>query len=155
MQAKDHQPIYEDSLHIRLRYKYSLPVFVKHFFSKRLHLSITAERYHSSLCPNEQCDYMKLLGSEEESSYAMPRWGIGWDVFCWNGQRRFSRHWSVPQIRNELKDSYDIQLSDDAIEDHIALYQIMVAARHQDHQELAGVYHDNQKSRFGDRRAAA
>ena len=96
-------------------------------------------------CPNKECDYMKLLGSEEESSYAMPRWGIGWDVFCWIGQRRFSRHWSVPQIRNELKDSYDIQISDDAIEDHIASYQIMVAARHQDHQELAGVYHDTQK----------
>jgi hypothetical protein len=83
---------------------------------------------------------MKLLGSEEESGYAMPRWGIGWDVFCWIGQRRFSRHWSVPQIRNELKDSYDIRISDDAIEDHIASYQIMVAARHQDRQELADVY---------------
>jgi hypothetical protein len=93
-------------------------------------------------CPNEQCEHMKLLGSEEEPGYAMPRWGIGWDVFCWIGQRRFSRHWSVPQIRNELKDSYDIQVSDDAIEDHIASYQIMVAARHQDRQELADVYRD-------------
>lgn len=96
-------------------------------------------------CPNEQCDHMKLFGSEKEGSYALPRWGIGWDVFCWIGQRRFSRHWSVPQIRNELNDSYDIQLSDDAIEDHIASYQIMVAARHQDRQELANVYRDTKE----------
>jgi hypothetical protein len=71
---------------------------------------------------------------------AMPRWGIGWDVFCWIGQRRFSRHWSVPQIRSELNDSYDIQLSDDAIEDHIAAYQNMVAARHLDSQLLTELY---------------
>ena len=96
-------------------------------------------------CSNAQCDHMKLLGSEDESAYAMPRWGIGWDVFCWIGQRRFSRHWSVPQICNELNDSYDIQVSEDAIEDHIASYQIMVAARHQDRQELADIYRDTQE----------
>ena len=93
-------------------------------------------------CCDERCEHMKLYGSEQESGYAMPRWGIGWDVFCWIGQRRFSRHWSVPQIRNELRDSYDLKLSDDAIEDHIASYQNMVAARHQDPQELAALYHD-------------
>jgi hypothetical protein len=93
-------------------------------------------------CPNEQCDNRKLFGSEEESGYAMSRWGIGWDVFCWIGQRRFSRHWSVPQIRHELDDRYDIKLSDDAIEDHMASYQNMVAARHQDLQELDDVYRD-------------
>jgi hypothetical protein len=93
-------------------------------------------------CPNELCDQMKLYGPEEESGYALPRWAIGWDVFCWIGQRRFSRHWSVPQIRNELNDSYDLKLSDDAIEDHIATYQNMVAARHQDQLELADVYRD-------------
>ena len=91
-------------------------------------------------CPHERCEHMTLFGSEAESGYAMPRWGIGWDVFCWIGQRRFSRHWSVPQIRNELVDSYDLKVSDDAIEDHIASYQNMVAARHQDPQELADVY---------------
>jgi len=96
-------------------------------------------------CPHEACAYRKLLGSEEESAFAMPRWGIGWDVFCWIGQRRFSRHWSVSQIRNELKDSYDIRLSDDAIEDHIASYQCMVAARHQDPEELAHVYRDTKE----------
>ena len=70
-------------------------------------------------CRNEQCADAKTFALEQESEYAMSRWGIGWDVFCWIGQRQFSRHWSVPQIRLELADSYDIQLSDDAIEDHI------------------------------------
>ncbi len=93
-------------------------------------------------CRNGQCDNTKTFAPERESEYAMPRWGIGWDVFCWIGQRRFSRHWSVPQIRHELADSYDIPLSDDAIEDHIASYQNMVAARHQDLREMEDVYRD-------------
>ena len=56
------------------------------------------------------------------------------------GQRRFARHWSVCQIRHELADSYDIPLSDDAIEDHLASYQNMVAARHQDLGEMKRAY---------------
>ena len=92
-------------------------------------------------CRNEHCDNTKTFAPEQEAEYAMPRWGIGWDVFCWIGQRRFSRHWSVPQIRHELADSYDILLSDDAIEDHIASYQNMVAARHQDLREMKDAYH--------------
>lgn len=96
-------------------------------------------------CSVERCEHMKLYGAEQESGLAMPRWGIGWDVFCWIGQRRFSRHWSVPQIRNELRDTYDLQLSDDAIEDHLASYQNMVAARHQDPQELAALYRDTKE----------
>ena len=83
-------------------------------------------------CGNAECDSTRTFGSEQEAEYALPRWGIGWDVFCWMGQRRFARHWSVCQIRHELADSYDIPLSDDAIEDHLASYQNMVAARHQD-----------------------
>ena len=46
-------------------------------------------------CCDEWCEYMKLYGPEQESGYAMPSWGIGWDIFCWIGQRRFSRNWSV------------------------------------------------------------
>ncbi len=93
-------------------------------------------------CCDKRCEHMTLYNPEQECSLAMPRWGIGWDVFCWIGQRRFSRHWSVPQIRNELRDTYDLRLSDDAIEDHIAAYQKMVAARHQHPQELATLYRD-------------
>lgn len=91
-------------------------------------------------CRNTACDSTKTFGPEEEAEYAMPRWGIGWDVFCWMGQRRFARHWSVCQIRHELADSYDIPLSDDAIEDHLASYQNMVAARHQDLGEMKRAY---------------
>lgn len=105
-----------------------------------LRLSVTLVQ-----CCDERCEHMTLYGPEQESGYAMPRWGVGWDVFCWIGQRRFSRHWSVPQIRNELRDTYDLQLSDDAIEDHIATYQNMVAARHQDPQELAILYRDTKE----------
>lgn len=96
-----------------------------------------------SKCCNPQCQHTRTYSPEGEPGIAMPRWGIGWDVFCWIGQRRFSRHWSVPQIRDELKDTYDLSLSDDAIEDHIASYQNMVAARHQDSIELAKLYCDN------------
>mgnify|MGYP000019402571 FL=1 len=91
-------------------------------------------------CGNDECDSTKTLGTEQEAEYAMPRWGIGWDVFCWMGQRRFARHWSVCQIRHELADSYDIPLSDDAIEDHLASYQNMVAARHQELGEMKRAY---------------
>jgi hypothetical protein len=40
-----------------------------------------------------------------ELSLALPGWLIGWDVFCFIGHRRFARHWSVPQLREELLDS--------------------------------------------------
>jgi hypothetical protein len=72
----------------------------------------------------------------------MPRWCIGWDVFCWLGHRRFARHWSVPQLRAELKDTHQIRLSDDAIEHYIGLYQTMLAARQQDPAQLAEAYRD-------------
>lgn len=92
-------------------------------------------------CRNEACNSRTTFPPEREAEYALPRWGIGWDVFCWIGQRRFSRDWSVPQIRHELADSYDIPLSEDAIEDHIASYENMVAARHQDLSEMERAYH--------------
>lgn len=91
-------------------------------------------------CRSKHCPHATTYAPEQEAQYAMPRWGIGWDVFCWIGQRRFARHWSVPQIRHELSDSYGIPLSDDAIEDHIASYQNMVAARQQDLREMENAY---------------
>lgn len=91
-------------------------------------------------CHNPECGSTSTFGPEQEAEYAMPRWAIGWDVFCWMGQRRFARHWSVPQIRHELVDSYGVSLSDDAIEDHLVSYQNMVAARHQDLGEMKRAY---------------
>lgn len=76
----------------------------------------------------------------QELSLTMPWWPIGWDVFAWIGHRRFARHWSVPQIRAELIDSYQVMISDDAIERYIARYQTMVAARHQDPTQMAQAY---------------
>jgi hypothetical protein len=70
----------------------------------------------------------------------LPRSIIGWDVFCWIGHRRFARHWSVPQIRAELMDSRQIQLSEDAIEDALRNYQRMLAARQEDPRVLAEEY---------------
>jgi hypothetical protein len=70
----------------------------------------------------------------------MPYWVLGWDVFSWLGHRRFARHWSVPQIRDELVDRFAIPLSVDAIERYVERYQRMLAARQQDPVEVARAY---------------
>jgi hypothetical protein len=83
------------------------------------------------------------MSPEVEAGIAPPHWAIGWDVFCWIGHRRFSRHWSIPQIRDELIDAHRIKLSDDAISNYLHRYQAMLAARQQDvealRQQYAGV----------------
>jgi hypothetical protein len=84
-------------------------------------------------CPDRACaNHGHMISPEGEAILTMPRWMIGWDVFCWLGHRRFARHWSVPQLRLELLDSYDIVLSEDAIEDYLQCYQCMLATRQQD-----------------------
>jgi hypothetical protein len=94
-------------------------------------------------CPDPACDsHHETYSPEEEFSITMPWWGIGWDVFAFIGHRRFARHWSVPQIRAELSDTYGVTLSEDAIEKHIARYRVMVAARHQDPRLLVEEYRD-------------
>jgi hypothetical protein len=94
-------------------------------------------------CPDTSCQSRgRTFSPEAELSISMPRWCLGWDVLCWLGHRRFARHWSVPQLRLELKDTHQIALSDDAIEHYIGLYQTMLAARQQDPDRLAKVYRD-------------
>jgi hypothetical protein len=84
-------------------------------------------------CPDTACpNHRRTFSPAQERTLAMPRWLIGWDVFCWLGHRRFARHWSVPQLRAELLDGYVIELSEDAIEDYLQRYQCMLAARQQD-----------------------
>jgi len=56
--------------------------------------------------PEETVFRRIVLGPMEELSLTMPWWLIGWDVLAWIGHRRFARHWSVPQLRAELLDSY-------------------------------------------------
>jgi len=75
-------------------------------------------------------------------SLTLPGWLIGWDVFCFIGHRRFARHWSVPQVRDELLDSYRIKLSVAALCIYIRRYQAMVAARQQDFSLLRLAYRD-------------
>ena len=69
-------------------------------------------------CSDRQCAvHAKTRSPYAETTLTLPWWLIGWDVFCWMGHRRFARHWSVPQIRGELADTYQIPLSADAVED--------------------------------------
>jgi hypothetical protein len=70
----------------------------------------------------------------------LPGWGIAWDVFCWIGHRRFSRHWSIPQIRGELHDTFAIDLTEPGIANYIRRYQAMLAARQQDPEALRQHY---------------
>jgi len=94
-------------------------------------------------CPIVGCQgHTKTFSSDAELGVTMPWWLIGWDVFAWIGHRRLSRHWSVPQIRAELHDGFSIRLSEDAVEDYIHRYQIMLAARQQDFELLRDVYRD-------------
>jgi hypothetical protein len=92
-------------------------------------------------CPGPRCPgHSKTTSPEVEASIAPPHWAIGWDVFCWIGQRRFSRHWAIPQIRDELIDAHRIKLSDEGITNYLHRYQAMLAARQQDPAALRQQY---------------
>jgi hypothetical protein len=92
-------------------------------------------------CPDPHCPgHAKTKSPEQESMIALPHWAIGWDVLCWIGQRRFSRHWAIPQIRLELDDAYAIKISEDSIARSIQFYQIILAARQQDPEVLRQQY---------------
>jgi hypothetical protein len=97
-------------------------------FQGRLHLVCQLMQCVDPACPNHH----RTFSPEREQTLTMPRWLIGWDVFCWLGHRRFARHWSVPQLRAELLDRFGIPLSEDAIADYLQRYQCMVAERQQD-----------------------
>ena len=92
-------------------------------------------------CPDPRCPgHTKTKSPELETTIALPNWAIGWDVFCWIGHRRCSRHMSIPHIQSELLDDYAIKLSDDAIAKYIQRYQVMLAARQQDPEALRRQY---------------
>jgi len=94
-------------------------------------------------CPDTSCPaHAHTVSPAQELAIAPSGWLIGWDLYCWIGHRRCCRHWSVPDIRNELLDSYKIRLSDDAISVYIDRYQTMLAARHQDPRQLLADYHE-------------
>ena len=92
-------------------------------------------------CPDRACPgHAKTKSPELEVTIALPKWAIGWDVLCWIGHRRCSRHWSISQIQGELWDDYGIQLSEDALSRYIRQYQIMLAARQEDSAALRRQY---------------
>jgi len=92
-------------------------------------------------CPDCSCPgYRGTVSPSEEMAIAPPRLAIGWDVFAWIGHRRYARHWSVPQICAELSDSHAIDLSEDAVEDYVRQYEVMVAARHADLDQMRKAY---------------
>jgi hypothetical protein len=111
----------------------------RHFFTLDNPVHLVCKLNH---CPDPRCPgHSKTKSPEIESTIALPGWGIGWDVFCWIGHRRFSRHWSIPQIRAELLDSFAISLTEPGIANYIKRYQTMVAARQQDPDALRQHYH--------------
>src|SRR5271170_2866764 len=92
-------------------------------------------------CPDPTCPgHAKTKSPELEITLALPQMAIGWDVFCWIGHRRCSRHMAISLIRSELLDDYAIKLSEDAIDQYIRRYQIMLAARQQDAESLRREY---------------
>jgi hypothetical protein len=92
-------------------------------------------------CPDPTCPgHARTKSPELEVTLALPQVAIGWDVFCWIGHRRCSRHMAISLIRSELLDDYAIKLSDDALETYIRRYQVMLAARQQDAESLRRQY---------------
>src|SRR3954466_12057854 len=92
-------------------------------------------------CPDPACPgHARTKSPETEITLALPQRAIGWDVFCWIGHRRCSRHMAIPLIQSELLDDYGIKLSEDAIDQYIRRYQVMLAARQQDAESLRRAY---------------
>lgn len=92
-------------------------------------------------CPNPACPgHAKTKSPELEITLALPQVAIGWDVFCWIGPRRCSRHMAISLIQSELLDDHGIKLSEDAIDQYIRRYQVMLAARQQDAELLRRLY---------------
>lgn len=113
---------------------------IRHIHTLEHPLELCCRLSHCSdpACPSRP----HTLSSAAELSVAMPGWLIGWDVFAFIGHRRFSRHWSVPDLRHELLDTYGIKLSPDAISLYIQRYQNMLAARQHDFANLQLAYKD-------------
>ncbi len=92
-------------------------------------------------CPDRACPgHAKTKSPELEITLALPQMAIGWDVFCWIGHRRCSRHMAISLIQSEVLDDYGIKLSEDAIDQYIQRYQVMLAARQQDAESLGRQY---------------
>ena len=108
-------------------------------FGGRLHLVCRLGQCKKDLCPMRH----RTVSPESEMGIAPPRLLVGWEPFAWIGHRRLAKDWRVAQIRDELHDSYQVELSVDSIEHYIARYQAMLAAQAQDPLLLAEAYRDS------------
>src|SRR3954453_18335691 len=110
----------------------------RHFFTLDGPVHLVCKLNH---CPDPRCPgHATTVSPEVEPTIALPGWGIGRDVCCWIGHRRFSRHWAIPQIRGELLDLFAIALTEPGIANYIRRYQAMLAARQQDPEALRRHY---------------
>src|SRR3954467_11545159 len=92
-------------------------------------------------CPDRACPgHARTKSPELEITLALPQMAIGWDVLCWIGHRRCSLHMAISLLRSELRDDYAIERSEDAIDEYIRRYQVMLAARQQDPASLRRQY---------------
>jgi hypothetical protein len=92
-------------------------------------------------CPDPACPgHAKTKSPELEITLALPQRAIGWDVFCWIGHRRCSRHMAISLIQSELRDDDGIKLSDEAIDQYIRRYQALLTTRQQDAEALRRLY---------------
>jgi hypothetical protein len=110
----------------------------RHFYTLDGPVELACRLNH---CPDPGCPGRARTKSPEvEPTIALPGRGIAWDVFCWIGHRRFSRHWSIPRIRGELHDRFAIDLTEPGIANYLRRYQAMLAARQQDPEALRRHY---------------
>lgn len=111
---------------------------IRHLYTLEHPLVLCCRLAH---CPDPTCSSRPhTLSPAAELPIALPGCLIGWDVFAFIGHRRFARHWSIPLIRNELRDSYRIALSPDASSVYLQRYQTMLAARQRDFDRLQQAY---------------
>ena len=110
----------------------------RHFYTLEGPVELVCKLNH---CPDPDCPgQAKTKSPEMEATIALPAWAIACDVFCWIGHRRFSRHWSVPQIRHELSDCYAIELTESCIAVYVQRVLDMLAVRQQDFEAMRRQY---------------
>ena len=93
-------------------------------------------------CPDPRCPgHAKTKSPELEVTIALPKWAIGWDVFCWIGHRRFCTALvDLPDPMPNSWTSIGIKVSDDSLTRYARHYQVMLAARQQDPEALRRQY---------------
>jgi len=117
----------------------SLPTRVKDYKRRPLYLlnGPTWLVSQMNLCEDPTCPgHHRLMVAEEETIISPPWWIIGWDVFAYMGRERLVHHTAVGELREDLRETYEIELSEDAIEDYLGRYQAILAARQRDPEQL-------------------